>query len=177
MERAHYRGVSLLNTAYKVPFNIIYARLLPHIEEKIESYQYGFRPGKSTTDALFIIRQILQKVQESKPEIHFLFIDFKAAYDSVIRKQLYKVTNELGIPEKLTTMVRATMENSSSSTRLQNSFSDPLEVTNGLRQGDALACLLFNTALQKVQIIAYADDVVLTARTCTRDLTEGFRSL
>jgi sorting nexin-29 len=123
-----------------------------------------------------------------------LFIDFKAAYDSVITKQLYKVMNELGIPENLTTMVRVTMENSSSSTRLQNSFSDPLEVTNGLRQGDVLACLLFNTALQKViidsciqtnkhtftksvQIIAYADDVVLTARTCTRDLTEGFRSL
>jgi sorting nexin-29 len=70
---------------------------------------------------------------------------------------------------------------------------DPLDVTNGLRQGDALACLLFNIVLQKatkdsyiqtsghifvksLQIIAYVDDVVLIART-RRDLVEGFRSL
>jgi sorting nexin-29 len=131
-------------------------------------------------------------VQESTPEIHFLFIDFKAAYDSVIRRQLYKVMNELGVSENLPRMVRATMENTSSSIRLQNSFSDPLDVTNGLRQGDALACLLFNTALQKaitdsciqssghifaksVQIVAYANNVVLITRT-GEDLVERFRS-
>jgi sorting nexin-29 len=122
LECANYRGISLLNTAYKVLTNIIYARLLPYIEEKIASYQNGFRPGKSTTYALFITRQILEKAQESKTEIHFLLIDFKAAYDSVIRKQLHKVMKELGITEKLTRMVRATTEISSSNIRLQNSF-------------------------------------------------------
>jgi hypothetical protein len=44
------------------------------------------------------------------------------------------------------------MENTSSNVRLQNSFSDPLDVTNGLGQGDALACFLFNIALQKAII-------------------------
>jgi sorting nexin-29 len=99
LERTNYRGISLLNTTYKILSKIIYAHLLPYTEEKIGSYQYGFQPGKSTTDALFIIRQILEKVYLSKTESHFLFIDFKAAYDSVIRKQLYKVLNELGIQE------------------------------------------------------------------------------
>jgi sorting nexin-29 len=106
--------------------------LLPYTEAKIGSYQHGFRPGKSTSDVLFIIRQILEKAHESKIEIHFLFIDFKAAYDSVIRRQRYKVMNELGVSERLTRMVRATMENTPSSIRLQNSSSDPLDVTNGL---------------------------------------------
>jgi hypothetical protein len=41
-------------------------------------------------------------VQERKIETHFLFINFKAAYDSVIRMHLYKVMDELGIPGKLT---------------------------------------------------------------------------
>jgi hypothetical protein len=110
-----------------------------------------------------------------------------------MRRQLYKAMNDLGVSEKLTRMARATIENTSSSIRLQNSFSDPLDVTNGLRKGDAFACLLFNKALQKaitdshiqtsrhifaksVQIIAYADDVLLIART-RKDLVEGFRSL
>jgi hypothetical protein len=90
-------------------------------------------------------------------------------------------------------MARATMENTPSSVRLQNFISDPLDATNILRQGDALACPLFNAALQKaiidsriqitghifsksVQIIAYADDAVLIAGT-HKVLVEGFRSL
>jgi sorting nexin-29 len=106
---------------------------------------------------------------------------------------LYKAMDEFGIPGKLTRTVRATMENTSSSIRVQTPLSDPSDVTNGLRQGDALACLLFNVVLQKatndsriqtsghifvksLQIIAYVDDVVLIART-QRDLVEGFRSL
>jgi hypothetical protein len=88
-------------------------------------------------------------VHERKIGTHFLFIDFKAAYDLVIRMCLDKAMDELGIPGKLTTMVRATMENTSSSIRVQTSLSVPLDVTNGLGQGDALACLLFNMVLQK----------------------------
>jgi sorting nexin-29 len=64
LECANYRGITLLNTACKVLSNIIYARLFPCTEVEIGSYQYGFRPGKSTTDALFILQQILEKVQE-----------------------------------------------------------------------------------------------------------------
>jgi sorting nexin-29 len=96
-------------------------------------------------------------VHESKTEIHFPFIDFKAEYDSVIRRQLYKVMNELGVSEKLTRMVRATMENTSSSICLQNFFSDPLDVTNGLRQGDVLACLLCNVAIIGDHRFTYTD--------------------
>jgi sorting nexin-29 len=42
LECANYGGISLLNTAYKVLSNIIYARLLPYTEAKIGSYQYDF---------------------------------------------------------------------------------------------------------------------------------------
>jgi sorting nexin-29 len=102
----------------------------------------------------------------------------------------YKAMDELGIPRQ------ADQDGESDSGKhiiQQTSLSDPLDVTNGLRQGDALACLHFNIVLQKatndsriqtsghifvkpMRIIAYVDDVVLIART-RRDLVEGFRSL
>jgi hypothetical protein len=41
-------------------------------------------------NAIFILWQILEKVQDWKIQIHFLFIEIKAAYDSVTRPQLYK---------------------------------------------------------------------------------------
>jgi hypothetical protein len=85
LECANYRIISLLHTAYKALSNIIYAHLLPYTEAEIGSYKNGFRPGKSTTDTLFIQWQILEKAQERKTETHFLFTDFKAAYEMVIR--------------------------------------------------------------------------------------------
>jgi sorting nexin-29 len=57
----NYRGISLLNTAYKVLSNIIYVRLLHYTETKGGAYQYGFHAGKSTTDNMFVLRQILEK--------------------------------------------------------------------------------------------------------------------
>jgi sorting nexin-29 len=102
LECANYRG----NTAYEALSNIIYARLLPYTEAEIGSYQYGFRPGKPTTDALFILRQIKK---QRKIETHFLLINFKAAYDTVIRMHVYKAMDEPDISGKLTRVVRVTM--------------------------------------------------------------------
>jgi sorting nexin-29 len=57
---------------------------------------------------------------------------------------------ELQIPKKLITLVLTTLKNSKCQIKIQNNFSDPIEIKNGLRQGDSLACLLFNIALEKV---------------------------
>jgi sorting nexin-29 len=73
------------------------------------------------------------------------------------------------------------MENSQCYIKLQSELSRPLNIKNGLRQGDALACVLFNIALEKVirdsgiqmrgtiiyrsvQLLAYADDIDIIAR-------------
>lgn len=41
--------------------------------------------------------------------LHHLFIDFKAAYDSIVRVQLYEAVEEFGIPNKLIRLPRMTM--------------------------------------------------------------------
>jgi sorting nexin-29 len=78
-------------------------------------------------------------------ETHHLFIDFKTAYDKVNRNQLYKAMLELGMPPKL-----ATMQGTTAKVKVQNELSESFRIQNGLRQGDALACILFNLALEKI---------------------------
>jgi sorting nexin-29 len=58
------RGISLLNTAYKVFSNILFQRLQPYVEELVRNYQRGFKNGKSTSDPLYNMRQILEKMRE-----------------------------------------------------------------------------------------------------------------
>ena len=81
----NYRGISLLSTTYKILSNILFSRLIPYAKEIIGDHQCGFRRNRSTIDQIFCIRQILKKKREYNKEVHQLFIDFKKAYDSVIR--------------------------------------------------------------------------------------------
>lgn len=171
-------------------------RLRPYVEKCIGTYQAGFRRGRSTVDQIFTLRQILEKTREygMDTSIYHLFIEFKAAYDSVIRSKLYEAIHrrELQIPSKIIKMVRATMARVVCKVKIQDELSEPFETSGGIRQGDGLACLLFNLALEKVirqsktncrtillkstQILAYADDIDIIARTM-EDLKESFTSI
>ena len=175
----NFRGISLFNIAYKVMSIVLYGRLKPHANQIIGQYQCGFR-GVSTIDQIQTLRQILEKT-EFQIETHHLFIDFKTAYDKVKRNQLYKARLEFGIPLKLVRLVQAIMEGTTAKVKVQNELSERFHIRNGLRQGDALACILFNITLEKikrdaninqcgnifyksVQILAYADDIDIISR-------------
>jgi sorting nexin-29 len=184
MECSNYRGVSLLNTAYKILSNILFARISPFAENIIGNYQCGFRKNRSTTNQIFTLRQILEKMKEFGIETHHLFIDFKSASDTIERGQLYNAMSEFNIPNKLIRLTWMTMENTQSQVRIQSDLSDLITIKKALRQGDSLACLLFNLTLEKdvknagiqtsgtmfyksVQLLAYADDIDIIARSQT----------
>jgi hypothetical protein len=78
-----------LNVTYKVFAKILFDRLLPHANAAVQHYQSVFQSGKSTTDQLFALRQVLEKCNEFNITTHHLFIDFKAAYDTIIRNEVY----------------------------------------------------------------------------------------
>jgi hypothetical protein len=98
----NYRGICLLNVTYKVFAKILYDRLLLHANAAVQHYQAGFQSGNSTTDQLFALRQILEKGYEFIITTHHLFIDFKPAYDTIIRNKVYVGMSELNFLTKAT---------------------------------------------------------------------------
>lgn len=191
LECRNYRGITLLNTAYKIFSNLLFARLQPYTEKVIGNYQCGFRPQRSTVDQVHTLRQILEKTNNIKT--FHLFIDFKAAYDSINRNKLLKAMTEFNIPTKLVNLTKATLCNVRNRVKIQNHFSEPFTTERGLRQGDSLACLLFNLALEKcirdsglarrgtlwnrsLQLLAYADDIDIIGRS-ERAVKEAFQAL
>ncbi|KAF0762712.1 ribosome biogenesis protein TSR3 isoform X1 [Aphis craccivora] len=61
---SNYRGIALLDTTYKVLSYCILDRIKPLAEKVVGDYQCGFRQNRSTTDQIFIIRQLFQKSWE-----------------------------------------------------------------------------------------------------------------
>ncbi|XP_055714419.1 uncharacterized protein LOC129808671 [Phlebotomus papatasi] len=165
-------------------------RRAPFAQTIIGSYQCGFTPGKSTTDQIFSLRLSMEKMREHDQALHHLFIDFKAAYDSIVRVKLYEAMGEFGIPNKLIKLTRMTMTDVRSKVKANGSLSREFCVNNGLRQGDGLSCVLFNLALDKAirdsgvsmrgvilnkstQLLAYADDIDIMGRN-PRAVQEAF---
>jgi sorting nexin-29 len=91
------RSISVLSSTYKILSNILLSKLTPHAEEIICVHQCGFRRNRSTTDHMFCIRQILEKIWEYKESVHRVFIGFKKAYDAVRREVLYNILITFGI--------------------------------------------------------------------------------
>ena len=82
----NYRAISLLSIPGKVFSRILLNRMKRKTEEATGESQFGFRPGRGTVDAIFIVRQVIEKAQEHRVPLHFNFVDFKAAFDTVWRK-------------------------------------------------------------------------------------------
>jgi sorting nexin-29 len=79
----NYTGILLLCTGYKILTTVINNKLKKYTEHIIGEYQAGFRSGKSTTDQIFTVKNILEKAWEYNVEIHQIFINFQRAHDSI----------------------------------------------------------------------------------------------
>jgi hypothetical protein len=105
------------NPSHKMLSNILLSRLGPYIDEIIGDHQCGFRRNRSTTDQIFCIRQILEKKWEYNKTVRQLFIDFKKAYDSVMREVLCNILIEFGIPMKLVRLIKMCLNETYSKVR------------------------------------------------------------
>ena len=81
----NYRGSKLMSYTLKMWKRIIERRLREKVE--ISEQQFGFMPGRSTTDAIFAQRQLMKKYREGQRELHCEFIDLEKAHDRVPRAE------------------------------------------------------------------------------------------
>jgi hypothetical protein len=108
----------------------------------------GFHHNRSTMDQIFYIQQILKKKWEYNMMVHQLFIDFKKAYDSIKREVLHNILLEFGIPKNPVRLIKMCLNEIHSKVCIGKLLSDKFPFQNGLKQGDGLLPLLFNSALE-----------------------------
>ena len=90
----NFRGISFLSHCGKLYSSIIGRRLRAHVEHILGEWQYGFRPGRSTLDLIFVMKMIMEKNWEWARDKFCLFIDMEKAFDRVPRRLLWKIMSE-----------------------------------------------------------------------------------
>ena len=85
---------------------ILQARLQQYMNRELSDVQAGFRKGRGTRDQIANICRIIKKAREFQKNIYFCFIDSAKAVDCVNHKKLWKILQEMGIPDHLTCLLR-----------------------------------------------------------------------
>lgn len=139
----NYRGIILLESAYKIAANIIRARLMPIMDSLEHESQCGFRPGRACIDAVLSLKLALKKRQEHGLQTWILFLDLVKAFDRVPRNMLWEVLAKFGVPQKLIRLLISLHTNIHISLDIFG-FSKSFFNTTGVKQGDVLGPVLFN---------------------------------
>ena len=83
---------------------ILQARLQQYVNHELPDVQAGFRKGRGTRNQIANICWIMEKAREFQKNI--CFIDYAKAFDYVDHKKLWKILQEMGVPDHLTYLVR-----------------------------------------------------------------------
>ena len=85
---------------------ILQARLQQYMNCELPDVQAAFRKGRGTRDHIANIGWIMEKAREFQKNIYFCFIDYAKAFDCVDHNKLWKILQEMGIPDHPTCILR-----------------------------------------------------------------------
>ena len=165
---SNYRGIKLISHTMKLWERIVEKRLRSDL--KFSNQQYGFMPGKSTTDALFALRVLMEKYREGQKELHCVFVDLEKAYDKVPREEVWYCMGKSGLAEKYVRIVQDMYDGSTTAVRCAVGVTEGFEVKVGLHQGSALSPCLFAMMMDRMTdeireeapwTMMFADDIVI----------------
>lgn len=110
--------------------------------------QTGFRKGLCVMDNIYVLNYLVNRqLGIRKGDLAALFVDLKAAFDSVDRKVLIETMTERGIREGLIERVEEIMRETRSRVRLGGGVGERFLAGRGVKQGCPLSPLLFNVLL------------------------------
>ena len=144
------RGITLLDIAGKVFFTIMLMRVKDQLDCKMREDQAGFRKGRPCVDQIFSLNQIIEKCLDQQLPCLIIFIDFKAAFDSVHRPSLWEILKIYGIPTKIINIVRNSYQSTTCAVRSEGALSSWYNIVTGVRQGDIWSPMLFGLAIDFV---------------------------
>ena len=144
-----------------------------------------------TLDNIFVLHSLITHCLNINKMLYSAFIDFRKAFDFVVRDVLWLKLIESGIRGKILNIIQSMYKSIKSRVKFNNSFSCEFVSHIGVRQGECLSPFLFSMYINdlekeliqkgaegidigmlKLYLLLYGDDIALFSNT-SEDLQKG----
>ena len=142
-----YRPISLTQSLYKIYAALLRSRLQLHVEAFMRPQQFGFRPRRSTSQPIHILRRCLEIFERSSDSLHLVFLDWSKAFDSLHHHSIREALIYYGVPEPLVNAIMSLYATSSFQVKDRTGLSRTHQQGRGVRQGCPLSPYLFTIVL------------------------------
>ena len=167
LQTNNYRPISLLSNISKIIEKIVHRRLYLFLRQNklLFLYQFGFRPGFSTTHALISLTDEIRAALDDDKFACGVFIDLQKAFDTVNHNILLSKLEYYGVRGVALDWFKTYLTKRTQFTMINNTKSTTKEIKYGVPQGSVLGPLLFliyindmNKAITHSKIKHFADD-------------------
>ena len=173
-----HRTISLMSHVTKLLLRIIMMRVRNKINPEIAEEQCGFVEGKGTTNAIFILRTLIERALEIQKDVYLCFIDYTKAFDRVRHDEIIKELTKLKMDGKDLRIIKNMYWEQTAAMRVEGEISAFQKIKRGVRQGCVLSPDLFSLYSEiimrniegqpgirvgghNINNLRYADDTVL----------------
>ena len=166
---SNYRTIALISQANKVMLKILQARLQQYVNRELPDVQAEFRKGKVTRDQIANIHWIIEKVREFQKNIYFCFIDYAKAFDCVDHNKLWKILQEIEIPDHLTCLLRNLYAGQEATVRTGHG-TDWFQIEKRVCQGCMLSLCLLNFCAENIMRNGRLDEAQARTKIAGRNI-------
>ena len=112
---------------------ILQAKLQQYVNQEFPDAQARFGRGRETRDQIANILWIIKKAREfQEKKIYFCFIDYTKAFDYVDHRKLWKILQEIGIPDHLTYLLRNLYAGQEATIKTEHGMMDWFQTSKGV---------------------------------------------
>ena len=137
---------------------ILQARLQQYVNCELPDVQAGFRKVRGTRDQIANMCWIIGKATEFQKSIYFCFIDYTKAFDCVDHNKLWKILQEMGVPDYFTCLLRNLYAGQAATVITLHGTTDWFKIGKGIQQGCILSLCLFSLNAEYIMQNARLDE-------------------
>ena len=137
---------------------------------ELPDVQAGFSKGRGTRDQIANMHWIIEKERVFQQNIHFCFADYTKAFDRVDHNRLWKILQEMGIPDHLTCLPENLYADQEATVRTKCGTRDWFQIGKGVHQGCILSPCLFSLYAEYIMWNARLDEAQAGIKTAGRNI-------
>ncbi|WP_375667144.1 RNA-directed DNA polymerase, partial [Bartonella sp. AC326YNZD] len=143
-------------------------------ETTISENQFGFMPGRSTMEAIYLLRKLMERYREAKKDLHMIFIDLEKTYEKVPRNLIWWALQRKKVTSRYIELIQDMYRDATTMVRSTAGDTGAFPISVGLHQGSALSPYLFAIVVDELTkhvqedvswCMLFADDIVLVDET------------